>query len=111
MDYAEMPAKAHFGSGLDTKTILILFVEIFFILIYLISLALVTIRRAKKLLELQNRKYYMIIVFYIGSKLILCLILIVQIIVGMTNQWSNIDPDQVELIIKTGLVLADFSVI
>jgi hypothetical protein len=86
-------------------------VEIFFILIYLVSLTLVTIRRAKKLLELQNRKYYMIIVFYIASKLIICLILIVQIIVGMTNQWLNIDPNQVELLIKTGIVLANFSVI
>jgi hypothetical protein len=52
-----------------------------------------------------------IIVFYIATKLILCLILIIQIIVGMTNQWAEIDPDQFELLIKTGLVLANFSVI
>jgi hypothetical protein len=53
--------------------------------VYLVSLLLVTIRRAKKLLELRNRKFYLIIAFYIASKLILCLILIVQIVVGMTN--------------------------
>lgn len=98
-------------SGLDTKTVLILFVEIFFVLIYLVSLMLVIIRRAKKLIILENRKYYVIIAFYIVSKMILCLILIIQIIVGMTNQWSHIDPNQVELLIKTGIVLADFSII
>lgn len=82
-----------------------------FILIYLVSLALVVIRRAKKLINSPNRKYYVAIVFYIASKLILCVILVVKVIVGMTNQWSNIDPDQVELILKTSLVLTNFSVI
>ena len=43
-------APSHFKSNIDTKTILILFVEIFFILIYLVSLLLVTMRRAKRLL-------------------------------------------------------------
>lgn len=60
---------------------------------------------------LRNRKYYLVIAFYIASKLILCLVLLVQIVVGMANQWTNIDPDQFELLIKTSLVLANFSVV
>jgi hypothetical protein len=80
-------------------------------MIYLVSLMLVMIRRAKKLIEMHKRKYYVIVAFYIVSKLILCIVLIVQIVVGMGNQWSNIDPDQVELLVKTSLVLSNFSVI
>ena len=41
----------------------------------------------------------------------LCAILVVEIILGMANQWSNIDPAQVELIVKTGLVLADLCMV
>ena len=69
-----------------------LFVEIVFLTIYLISLALIVIRRAKKFIEARNKKYYLVIVFYIVSKMILCAILIIKIIAGMTTQWSNIDP-------------------
>lgn len=75
------------------------------------SLLLVVVRRAKRLMDLHNRKYYMMVLFYIISKLILCAILIVQVIVGMAKSWSNIEPGQVELIIKTGIVLADFCMI
>lgn len=97
--------------ALDTQTVLILFVEIVIIVIYLVSLLLVVMRRAKKLLDLRNRKYYVGVVFYIASKMVLCAILIVQIIVGMASQWSNIDPDKVEMLVKAGIFLADFSII
>ncbi len=102
----------HFSnSSLDTKTVLILFVEIVFIMIYLISLLLIVIRRAKKFIVAHNKKYYLIIFFYIVTKLVLSAILIVKVIVGMANQWSNIEPSEVEIIVKTSLVLANFSAI
>ena len=95
MDHDPATTPIHGETSLDTKTVLILFVEIVFILIYLVSLALVVMRRAKKLITSPNRKYYVAIVFYIASKLILCVILVVKVILGMANQWSDIDPDQV----------------
>lgn len=85
--------------------------EIVIIVIYLISLLLVVIRRAKRLIELRNRKYYLAVAFYIASKLILCSILIMEIIVGIANDWKDLKSEQIELIIKTGLILADFSII
>lgn len=45
--------------------------------IYLISLLLVVIRRAKKLIQLRNRIYYLMVAFYIVTKLLLCSILII----------------------------------
>lgn len=87
--------KSFYHASLDTKTVLMLFVEIVFILIYLISLVLIVIRRVKKFIEAHNKKYYLIIVFYIVSKLILSAILIIKVIVGMANQWSNIEPNEV----------------
>lgn len=68
-------------------------------------------RRVKKLMEMHNRKYYLIIVFYIASKLVLCIILVVQIIVGMANQWADIDPGKVETFVKIGILMADLSII
>lgn len=97
--------------SLNTDTVLILFVELVIVAIYLVSLLLVVMRRAKRLLELHNRKYYLVVVFYIASKLVLAAILVVQIIVGMANNWTNIEPAHVELFVKTALVLADLSII
>lgn len=81
------------------------------VIIYLVSLLLVMVRRARRLMELHNRKYYIMVAFYIASKLVLCSILIVQVIVGMASSWTNIEPSQVELFIKTAIVLADFCMI
>jgi hypothetical protein len=39
---------------------------------------------------MHNRKYYIVVVFYIASKLVLCAILMVQVVVGMANSWDNI---------------------
>jgi hypothetical protein len=86
MDNAKDRGSFNNKGSLDSKTILILFVEIVFILIYLISLTLIVMRRAKKFIESQNRKYFIVIVFYIASKLILCGILIMKVIVGLVNQ-------------------------
>lgn len=52
-----------------------LFVGLVIVVIYLICLLLIVIRRAKKLLDLYNRRYYLFISFYIASKLIICGIL------------------------------------
>ena len=75
------------GDSLDTKTVLMLFVGVTIDVIYLVSLLLIVIRRAKKLIELHNRRYYLVIAFYIASKLIICVILTIEMIVGVANQW------------------------
>jgi len=93
------------------KTVLILFIGVTIAVIYLTCLLLIVIRRAKKLIELYNRRYYLVIVFYIASKLIICAVLTIEVIVGIANSWENLSSDNIELMIKTGLVLADFSVI
>jgi hypothetical protein len=49
-----------------------LFVGLVIVVIYLICLLLIVVRRAKKLLDLYNRRYYLFIGFYIASKLIIC---------------------------------------
>lgn len=98
------------NNNLETQTVLMLFVEIVFILIYLVSLALVMARRAKKLASSSNRSFYTFVTVYITSKIIISIILVVKIIGGMTSEWANIDPDQVELLIKTSLILANFSI-
>ena len=99
------------GAALDAATVLILFVEVVIISIYLISLALVVVRRAKKLFELHNRKYYLAVVFYIASKLVLCAILVLRIIIGIPEEWKNLEGRFVEIIVKTAITLADFSII
>lgn len=99
------------ATPLETQTILILFIEIVIIVIYLIILLLIVVKNAKKFLQMQSRNYYLIVTFYIVSKLIICGILIVQIIVGIANQWTNIEPNSVEVMIKVGIVLADLSII
>ena len=76
--------------SLDSATVLIIFVEVVIVSIYLISLTLVVVRRAKKLFELHNRKYYVAIVFYIISKLVLCAIIVLRIIIGIPQEWKNI---------------------
>lgn len=88
-----------------------LFVGVVIVFIYLFSLLLIVIRRAKKLIELYNRRYYLVIVFYIASKLIICSVLTIEMIVGVANSWENLSSDSIELMIKTGLVLADFAII
>jgi len=91
--------------------VLILFIEVVIISIYLISLSLVMARRAKRLMGLHNRKYYLAVVFYLGSKLILCAILVLRIIIGIPNQWTDLDANFIEIVIKNGIVLADLSII
>jgi len=66
-----LPAK----NELDSKTVLMLFVGVTVVFIYLFSLLLIVVRRAKKLIELYNRRYYLVIVFYVASKLIICSVL------------------------------------
>jgi hypothetical protein len=51
------------------------------------------------------------ILFYVGSKLIICAVLIIEMIVGVAKNWENLDSDSIELMIKTGLVIADFTII
>jgi hypothetical protein len=98
------------SSDSDHKiTILIIFVEMVIAVIYLISLLLVVIRRAKKLIQLRNRIYYLIIAFYIVTKLLLCSILIIEIIAGIPEE-DNITAADIEKLFITGLVLADFSI-
>lgn len=104
------PTSKREGS-MDSKAVLMLFVTVVIVVIYLVSLLLIVIRRARKLIELHNRRYYIIILFYITTKLILCAVLAVEFIVGFTNNWTNLDSDSIELIVKTGIVLADFAVI
>lgn len=96
---------------LDGKTVLVLFIAVVIIVIYLISLLLIVVRRAKKLIDLYNRRYYLFILFYIATKLIICIILGIEIIVGIGNNWSNLNASHVQLLIKTGLVLSDFSIV
>lgn len=97
--------------SLDTKTALMLFVGLVIVVIYLICLLLIIVRRAKKLLELYNRRYYLFISFYIVSKLVISAILGIEIVVGFTNDWGNLNTKTVELMIKSGIILADFSII
>jgi hypothetical protein len=97
--------------SMDTRTVLIIFVEIAIFVVYLVSLLLVVVRRAKRLIELRNRKYYITIAFYISTKLMLCALLIVSIVAGISDQWQNLDSADVELVIKTAFILADFAII
>lgn len=98
---------------LDIKTVLILFLEVVIILTYLICLLFIILRRVKRFIEMQiqNRKYYMMVMFYTLTKLIVCAILAVQFVAGFRNSWADIDPQYVENMIKTALALADFSII
>jgi len=98
-------------SSLEDKTVLILFLALVIIFIYLIALLLIVIRRAKKLIELHNRKYYFFIAFYIVTKIIVCIILGIEIIVGMASNWVNLSAAEIESMIKTAIVLANLSVI
>ena len=72
-----------------------LFVGVTIVVIYLVSLSLIVIRRAKKLIELYNRRYYIVIVFYIASKLIICAVLTIEMIVGIANSWANLSGDSI----------------
>ena len=72
---------------IDTKTVLMLFVAMVIVVVYLISLLLIVIRRAKRLIVLYNRLYYLTIVFYVATKLVICAVLTVEIIVGEVNYW------------------------
>ena len=98
-------------SSLDDKTVLILFLALVIVFIYLIALLLIVIRRAKKLIELHNRRYYFFIAFYIVTKVIVCIILGIEIIVGIASSWVNLSASEIESMIKTAIVLANLSVI
>lgn len=74
----------------DPKTALVLFVALVIVVIYCMSLLMIVIRRAKRLIELYNRRYYLIIVFYVASKTILSVILGINIIVGFTQNEENL---------------------
>lgn len=79
--------------------------------VYLIAVLLVLVRRAKKLLQLHNKKYYFTIVLYIASKIVICAILLIQIIAGIRNDWADLSPDHVEIMLKNAIALADMAVI
>jgi hypothetical protein len=98
-------------NSLDDKTILILFLALVIVFIYLVALLLIVVRRAKKLIELHNRRYYFFIAFYIFTKIIVCIVLGIEIIVGITSNWVNLSAMQIEAMIKTAIVLANLSII
>ena len=98
-------------NSLDDKTVLILFLGLVIVFIYLVALLLIVVRRAKKLIELHNRRYYFIIAFYIITKIIVCIVLGIEIIVGITSNWVNLSATQIEAMVKTAIVLADLCVI
>lgn len=51
------------------------------------------------------------IAFYILTKLIICTIIVIQVIVDFANSDQDIKSESLELYIKTGIVLADYSLI
>lgn len=88
-----------------------MFLALVIIFIYLVALLLVVVGRAKKLIELHNRRYYFFIAFYIFTKMAVCIILGIEIIVGIASGWVNLSGAQIEAMIKTAIVLANLSVI
>ena len=79
----------------DTKTALVLFVALVIVVIYCMCLLMIVIRRAKRLIELYNRRYYLVILFYVASKVILSVILGVNIIIGFPQNEDNLSIESV----------------
>ncbi len=50
-------------------------------------------------------------VFYIATKLILCSIVLVQVLLGIPESWKEVSSAEVENIVKTGFIMGDLCVI
>lgn len=84
-----------------------IFLVVMLITFYLISLGFVLGRKALRLLHCRCRKYYLIVLFYVLTKMTICGILSIQIAVGIPNQWADLGEAHVEMLFKNAIVLGD----
>ena len=57
------------------------------------------------------KKYYYFVLFYIISKMVLCIFLEVKIILNLPDELGKIDSDSIEPVFKTSIIFADCAII
>ena len=94
-------------------TVLIIFLLVVMITIYLISTLLVLLRKFKNIYKqrFSTRTFYSLVAFYIISKMILCTVLLIEILSQIPNQWDTLKGEDIEIVLKNSIVLADMSII
>lgn len=80
-----------FQSSLEPVTVLLIFLIIVINQIFLVSLTTVLLKKVKLIIKSTARKYYAFVLFYIVSKMILCVVLEVKIIQGIPNNFADLD--------------------
>lgn len=71
----------------------------------------IMIRKVKSIMKTSIKTYYVTVSFYVITKMVLCTVIMVYILKDTPNQWTNVESEQVEKIFKSGLVLADLSIV
>ena len=99
------------NSTLEPVTVLLIFLIIVINQIYLVSLVTVLLRKIKMIVRSSARKYYLFVIFYIASKMLICVILQVKILQGIPDQFSRLDSANIEVMLKNSFVFADCAVI
>ena len=83
------------SSNLEPVTVLLIFLIIVINQIFLISLTTVLLKKIKLIIRSTARKYYAFVIFYIVSKMILCVILEVKILQGIPNKFDDLDSSNI----------------
>ena len=99
------------NEALDSITVLLIFLMAVIAQIFLISLTTILLKKIKIIIKSTPKKYYYFVLFYIVSKMILCIILEVKIIISWPNEGQTIDCQDVESIFKNSLIFADCAII
>ena len=63
--------------------------------IFLISLLIIFIKKAKVLMKSNAKLYYYFVLFYLITKNIICAFVEIKIIIGMPNNFSDIDSQNI----------------
>lgn len=79
--------------------------------IFLISLIAVLLKKIKFLIRSNAKKYYYFVIFYIVSKMTLCIFLQVKILSGIPDQFADIQSSTIETVFDNSLAFADCSIV
>ena len=96
---------------LEVLTIILIFIMIVLNQIFLIAITIALCKKVRNVMKTKVKSFYLMIMFYIVSKMVLIVIMEIKIIAGLSNDWENLTADLIEEYFKNVMVMADISII
>lgn len=90
---------------------LLIFLIIVINQIFLISITAILLKKIKLVIRSTAKKYYYFVIFYIVSKLALCVFLQIKIISGIPDEFKNIESQDIEKLFDNSLTFADCAIL